>query len=469
MGLDRHARPGGAPVTPAVHDPDLIVYHGDALTTLQRLKSESVHCIVTSPPYWGLRDYGTATWIGGDPDCAHRVGGQVPQTRAPDAAIVAGVRPGVDASRCLTCGAIRQDDQLGLEPSPEEYVAKLVAVFREARRVLRRDGTCWLNLGDSYAGGGYSNHAINGPEWYDAASLDKRRDRQQKLKKAVEPLGLKPKDLIGVPWRVAFALQADGWYLRSDIVWAKPNPMPESVRDRPTSAHEHVFLLTRSPHYFYDADAIAEPAQDWTRGGPGTGILTTEHYGADNGGNAGLAALAARYKNGDAPPTRNARNVWEIDTQPFPGAHYAVMPGKLAARCIAAGTPEGGVCQTCAAPFSRAWTYAQRPRHSGAEKRRETAAQNAQQGITSKEGTRPAGSVGPATPKLDHGWKPTCRCSRVADDVGLAAKAIVLDPFFGAGTTGLVARRMGRACVGIELSADSVTLAAERLNQLSLL
>jgi DNA modification methylase len=446
-------------MTPAIHDPDLIVYHGDALTILQGLTSESVHCVCTSPPYWGLRDYGTATWVGGDPDCDHRVGGQVPQTRAPDAAIVAGVRPGVDASRCLDCDAIRQDDQLGLERTPEEYVAKLVAVFREVRRVLRRDGTCWLNLGDSYA----SDAAKGG-----SGTFNGRNGRGENY--ARPGLGdLKPKDLVGVPWRVAFALQADGWYLRSDVIWAKPNPMPESVRDRPTSAHEHVFLLTRSPRYFYNADAIAEPAQDWTRGGPGTGILTTEHYGADNGGNAGLAALAARYKNGDAPPTRNARNVWEIDTQPFPGAHYAVMPGKLAARCIAAGTPEGGVCQTCAAPFSRAWEYAHTPRHSGAEKRRETAAQNAQQGITSKEGTRPNGAVGSATPKIDHGWQPTCTCEHPADDLGLAAKAIVLDPFFGAGTTGLVARRMGRACVGIELSADSVTLASERLNQLSLL
>ena len=167
------------------------------------------------------------------------------------------------------------------------------------------------------------------------------------------PAGLKEKDLIGIPWMLAFALRADGWYLRSDIIWHKPNPMPESVTDRPTSAHEHVFLLTKAQRYFYDAEAVAEPAQDWTSGGPGGGIKDTTHYGAENGGNKGLAQIAKRYKLGNAPTTRNRRNVWTISTQPFSGGHFATMPPDLAEICILAGSKPG---DTILDPFGGAGT-----------------------------------------------------------------------------------------------------------------
>lgn len=239
------------------------VREGDALERLREMPAESVQCCVTSPPYYGLRDYGTGEWEGGGDDCDHKMPSRVDEAKAVAASTLDGSKdtqghlqePSYRDS-CGKCGARRVDRQIGLEQTPDEYVAKLVDVFREVRRVLRADGTLWLNIGDSYAGGGYANHTINGPDWYAAASLDKRRDRQQKLKKAAESVGIKPKDLLMIPAQLALALRADGWWLRSDIIWSKPNPMPESVTDRPTNAYEHVFLLAKSARYFYDADAI---------------------------------------------------------------------------------------------------------------------------------------------------------------------------------------------------------------------
>lgn len=265
------------------------ILQGDCLATLRTLPASRARTCVSSPPYYGLRDYG-------------------------------------------------HDAQIGLEETPEAYVVRLVEVFREVRRVLRDDGTLWLNLGDSYARLGGTDRKISstGKVGNTLKTLELLPCRKQK-----PPNGLKEKDLLGIPWMVAFALRADGWFLRSAIVWHKPNPMPESVRDRPTSAHEMVFLMSKSQRYFYDAEAIAEQAQDWSSGGPGTGIAETQHYGASNGGNGGLAKIAARYKQGDVPTTRNARNVWTIATQPYSGAHFATMPPELAERCIKAGSKPG--------------------------------------------------------------------------------------------------------------------------------
>ena len=291
----------------------ITIYHGDCVGVLREIPSGSVRCCVTSPPYWGLRDYG-------------------------------------------------HDGQIGLEPTPDEYVANMVEVFREVRRVLRDDGTCWVNLGDSYAAGGTGGASavltLNGGRGVGPSEKIKQGPTITRS----APPGLKPKDLVGIPWRVAFALQADGWYLRSDIIWHKPNPMPESVTDRPTKAHEYIFLLSKSARYFYDADAVAEGAKDWSSGGPGTGIKETQHYGAGNGGNSGLASIAQRYKDGDAPSTRNARSVWTITTQPFPGSHFAVMPTKLVKPCILAGSEPGDVVLD---PFSGAGTVAYVAREYG--------------------------------------------------------------------------------------------------------
>ena len=253
------------------------------------LADRCVQCVVTSPPYFGLRDYGTA-------------------------------------------------NQIGLEPTPDAFVAALVAVFREVRRVLADDGVLWLNLGDSYAGGGYSNHDVNGAAWKAAMNGDKRQSRQQDQRNALAPFGIKPKDLIGVPWMVALALRADGWYLRSDIIWHKPNPMPESVTDRPTKAHEYLFLLTKSERYFYDAGAIREPHQT-SNTIRDTGTRGTQGYAKAHG-----LSAPARDNNGGLGYTeggRNRRTVWTVPTMPYSGAHFATMPEKLVEPCILAGSRLG--------------------------------------------------------------------------------------------------------------------------------
>ena len=299
---------------------------GDCIEGMRTLPDGIAHCCVTSPPYWGLRDYG-------------------------------------------------HEGQIGLEGTPEEYVARMVEVFREVRRVLRDDGTLWLNLGDSYAGS-WGNQgrketrgtqrAINGP-------------MLQKLKASavhdieccmdddcVCPAGeggiypdrktctgswvndhptLKPKDLVGIPWRVAFALQADGWWLRQDIIWHKPNPMPESVRDRCTKAHEYVFLLTKSDRYYYDAEAISEAAK--IQDAKGISHATRRVL------NGSATTVGRQDRTYDAKATRNRRSVWTVTTKPYSGAHFAVMPPDLVEPCIKAGCPEGG---TVLDPFAGSGT-----------------------------------------------------------------------------------------------------------------
>ena len=272
-------------MTPYYADDWLTVYQGDCRAVLAEMPAESVHCVVTSPPYWGLRDYG--------------VGGQ-----------------------------------LGLEPTPEEYVANMVAVFREVRRVLRADGTVWLNLGDSYSGSGPSGASYqsettkrraegNGTDG--AFRVSKRladRGLTYAEKKPVPAPGLKPKDLVGIPWRVAFALQADGWYLRSDIIWSKPNPMPESVTDRPTKSHEYVFLLSKSARYYYDADAARE-ADSWQDHPRSVlqGQLSLEPSGGIRGAHKGIRTIDGRNGAG-----RNLRTVWTIATEPY---GMATVPNRV--------------------------------------------------------------------------------------------------------------------------------------------
>ena len=285
-----------------------MIHVGDCLEVLRGMDSASVQTCVTSPPYWGLRDYGV-------------------------------------------------EGQLGLEKTPDEYVAKMVDVFREVRRVLRDDGTLWLNLGDSYSarsGTGYTQMATTAP-------------------------GLKTKDLIGIPWRVAFALQADGWYLRQDIIWHKPNPMPESVRDRCTKAHEYIFLMSKSERYYFDSDSIRQPHKrlwDERNGGNLAGAGHKKN---------GKIETRQRGPSGYPMPNQkgaNRRSVWTVSTQPFKGAHFATFPPKLIEPCVLAGSKPGDT---------------------------------------------------------------------------------VLDPFNGAGTTGLVAHRNGRKYVGIELNPEYAAIAEARI------
>ena len=331
---------------------------GDCLKILKTLPDESVNCCVTSPPYWGLRDY-------------------------------------------------LVDGQIGLEETVHEYVEKMAVVFREVRRVLQNDGTLWLNLGDSYCGNGKSGRQNLEELGKSLGTGGGKKHSAMACGRASTPKGLKPKDLIGVPWRVAFALQDDGWYLRSEIIWHKQNPMPESVTDRPTKAHEQIFLLSKSPKYYYDCDAIREPYGEDERI---SGLQRARLYGYDGKGTYAdwynkerqgkdwvdkkssgdqLTYGQAKKASKTAPPNlphpdgKNKRDVWAVASEAFKEAHFATFPTKLIEPCILAGCPEKGT---------------------------------------------------------------------------------VIDPFFGAGTTGLVADRLGRDCIGIELNPKYIEIAEERLN-----
>jgi len=252
---------------------------GDVREQLKTLPDNSIQCCVTSPPYFGLRDYGMS-------------------------------------------------EQIGLEPTPDAFVDALVSVFREVRRVLREDGTLWVNIGDSYAGTGYSNHDLNGSEWKSDVNGDKRKTRQQDQRKALTPLGIKSKDLIGIPWMLAFALRKDGWYLRQDIIWSKTSCMPESVKDRCTKSHEYLFLLTKSPRYYFDAEAIKTPAkQDW-----GTRDRQHGKYHNEGSGLQPHSGLTKSYA------MANKRSVWTINPSNFKGAHFATFPEALVEPCILAGS-----------------------------------------------------------------------------------------------------------------------------------
>lgn len=317
---------------------------GDVIDVLKTLPEKSIQTCVTSPPYYGLRDYGTATWEGGDAECEHNPQQADGGDRA-DRTLPLG-RGGLYRETCGKCGAKRIDNQIGLEATPEAYVETMVNVFREVRRVLKDDGTLWLNLGDSYWGGkGQSSQA-----W---STEHQERDTLQKSQHQITGKGetrptdgkhpvIKPKDLIGIPWMVAFALRADGWYLRSEIIWHKPNPMPESVRDRPTKSHEMIYLLAKSARYYYDADAVKEPSVD------------SESYTGRRKRNAGQmdGVDAKNYKfhgsvkdgvlrSGQTYEKRNRRDVWTVTTKPHKEAHFATFPPDLITPCILAGSKEG--------------------------------------------------------------------------------------------------------------------------------
>lgn len=343
-------------VLPPVPKGDRMLLQGDCIEVMKGMDEKSVQCCVTSPPYWGLRDYGV-------------------------------------------------DGQIGLENSPGEFIANIVAVFREVHRVLKDDGTLWLNLGDSYY-----NYRPGGHERKQTIAKTNQDNPVAPAKRALKIDGLKEKDLVGIPWRCALALQEDGWYLRRDIIWFKPNPMPESVTDRPVTTHEYIFLLTKKPQYYYNCDAIREQCETDEDRPAGvvrdreydynskqkvvTKKLTMEEYEArkvgssHDHGNDGAQGMMQKKKEGyqvmTHPLGRNKRSVWKVPTQPYPGAHFATYPKKLIEPCILAGTRPGD---------------------------------------------------------------------------------IVLDPFNGSGTTGVVAYEHGREYIGIELNERYIKLSEERLRE----
>ena len=365
---------------------------GDCLQKLKQLPSNSVHCCVTSPPYYGLRDYGVS-------------------------------------------------GQLGLENSPSDYVNNLVNVFSEVKRVLRDDGTLWLNLGDSYYGSG---------KGYGAKDHGKLGKHANEFLPGKTPIieGLKPKDLIGIPWRVAFALQADGWYLRQDIIWSKNNPMPESVTDRCTKSHEYIFLLTKSKKYFYDSEAIKETSVCNHPSGNGYKRSARVTYQNQDG--------SARGNEEQWKPTekRNKRSVWQVNTKPYKSAHFATFPIDLIDPCIRAGTSEKGVCSVCGCPFERIQEVTgkvmQKWGHSDyAECRQDTKKGSGDKGLR----------TGLVNVKETVGWKTTCSCN------SLPVPATVLDPFGGSGTVGQWCNWNNRDAVLIELNPDYNTLIEKRINE----
>jgi DNA modification methylase len=366
---------------------------GDAITQLQALPASSVQCVVTSPPYWGLRDYG---YVG----------------------------------------------QIGLEPTPQQYVQSITGVFREIKRVLRDDGTCWLNLGDSYAGfkdGKCVPNTLGG----DQRSMPSSGARNRSASSFMET-SIKNKDLVGIPWRVAFALQDEGWWLRSEIIWHKPNPMPESVRDRPTKAHENIFLLTKSAQYYYDAEAIAEPSKypEDDRGGR----VAEEHKRFPTEKINGIRASGVY-------PTRNARDVWEIATQSYSGAHFATFPDDIPERCIMAGTSAHGCCKACGAPWERVVDSHRMNRTEspkGDPRYRPNTYRGTYEHINGKADAE-------YTERRTSGWTPTCECEAEV------IPCTVLDPFAGSGTTVAVAMNLGRTGIGIELNPQYIELAHKRI------
>lgn len=356
------------------------ILQGDCLEVLKDIPDESINCCVTSPPYYGLRDYGTGTWVGGDPNCPHRrMSKYSPKTMTGHRGeqLIGNVGDAIYKTVCPLCGAVREDHQIGLEETPEEYIDKLVRVFREVRRVMKDDGTLWVNIGDSYSGSGRGR---NGEGEVDDSYKNGFQEGNRGSVYGVLPKnesGCKPKDMIGIPWMLAFALRADGWYLRQDIIWQKPNPMPEPVKDRCTKSHEYIFLLSKKPHYYFDYEAIQEEAI--SKEDPRVGKGKIEYEGKRTGEGADNAHVQKSFVS--ITDKRNKRDVWSVAVSSLSEAHFATYPEKLIEPCILAGCPRGGV---------------------------------------------------------------------------------VLDPFFGSGTTGRVAIGLGRDYLGIELNPEYIEIAERR-------
>jgi DNA modification methylase len=372
------------------------IIQGDCIEGMRTLPDASVHCCVTSPPYWGLRDYG-------------------------------------------------HDGQIGLESTPDAYVARMVEVFREVRRVLREDGTCWVNLGDSYAGGG--GFCPTAP----SNLAGSKQTTQGSKSGGIKPQGaIKAKDLVGIPWRVAFALQADGWWLRQDIIWHKPNPMPESVRDRCTKAHEYVFLLTKSERYYYDAQAVSEAVACVRGPGNKKPLKGVEEDGEKHRTRAGLHKAAERWREEGPPESRNRRSVWTITTKPYSGAHFAVMPSDLVEPCIKAGCPEQ-CCLACGKGWDRLVEKTRTATRPGNESKYGSPEEDIRGGsITLRE----RHIVSTKTT----GFAPACDCAEPGTTPGT-----VLDPFAGSGTTLAVAAELGRSGIGCELNPEYIALAERRI------
>lgn len=367
---------------------------GDVLDVLPSLPANGVHCVVTSPPYWGLRDYGV-------------------------------------------------DGQIGLEESPECYVEKLVRVFREVRRVLHPSGTVWCNLGDSYAAN-RSYQVIDG-KW---------RDVGNNAPSSV-PVGLKPKDLCLIPWRVAIALQDDGWWVRSIICWQKKSCMPESVTDRPTNSWEPIFLLAKSQHYFYDAEAIREGDSGQTGAAADFKRNTKDHL------IPGQSAMQHRTdrESTQSSGTRNSRNVWSLGPEPYSEAHFATFPTEIPRRAIKAGSSAKGCCPKCLEPWVRVVEHITGAAQAHKRPKR-TAGMDSSTSTLSMSGNGSKEWAERGAKRIAVGWQPGCTCN-----AGDPIPCTILDPFNGSGTSGFVAVEQGRNYIGIDLNPAYIALAQKRIGK----
>jgi len=461
---------------------------GDCREILAALPAESVQCCVTSPPYWGLRDYGLAPSVwGGEPTCEHRWGGRLQRSggsqkqgessqRKNRANVKAQEKKPECGQFCTRCGAWR--GCLGLEPTPDLFIAHLVEIFRAVRRVLRPDGVLWLNLGDSYCNAGSRNQGmgLNGKRRGGMANTDgswaSAKANHGDVRHRLKGSGIKHKDLVGIPWRVAFALQADGWWLRSALPWVKRSAMPESATDRPNSALEYVFLLTKSARYFFDMEAVRVRLAEATfERDQYTRILD----------NDGPQAVRHDHETQANPAGRHLRNadLWfqslaephgmtflgdepvGLDVNPagFADAHFATFPEWLVEPLVKAGTSEKGCCAECGKPWVRV------VQRSGGTTGQSWHDHSRDGEVGMSQASWPGGvgasknAEGKAYEVRTTAWRPACKCR--ADPV----PCTVLDPFSGAGTVALVAARLGRRAVGIEAKAEYNAMAARRIGK----
>ncbi len=413
--------------------PDSIIV-GDALETLRGLPDAVADCCITSPPYYGLRDYGSGSWEGGDPECDHRVG-RFESPCSEKQRSNTGSAGHQARATCPKCGARRVDEQIGLEETPDAYIARLVSVFREVFRVLKPGRCCFLNLGDSYCNAGSRNQGtgLNGERRGGVSDTDgtweDSRATYGDRRHALRAHGIKHKDLMLIPARVALALQADGWWVRNACVWHKPNGMPSSVRDRFSNKHESVFLLSNAKTYWFDLDAVREPFSE-----SGGGWQSRAKAGRTIHGD-GQAAQAPGMGGvgGNAESGANPGDVWTIPTQPYAEAHYAVFPEALVERCLLAGCPSR-VCPACGAAWERVTEDEQVGR-----RRKPDEPWNAGTGLPPHRGYRGTRK----TTTLGH--RPTCDCGEKHEP------GLVLDPFCGRGTVPVVAHRKGYHYIGIDL------------------
>lgn len=481
------------------------LYHGNVFNILPQLPSRSVHCVVTSPPYWGLRDYGTGEWEGGDSKCNHRRVSQDQLEIAIKTSTLGPNRDGVSGQKntgnphkgwaggiCGKCRATRKDQQIGSEPIPDCetkgqaqcgkcFICSMVRVFREIKRILRNDGTLWLNLGDTYNSNSENRNGMTG-------TLDK--GRQQEFRKKLHGHkheeyttdNLRKGNLIGIPWRVALALQYDRWILRGDNIWAKPNPMPESVTNRCTKAHEYMFLFTKTDDYYFDMEAIKQGFADKRMGNPGrykSGLKTLQTpmgiHGkgvTGNGWNEGGETTGANKRsiwsiesetsliewlaennpevlNQYLQESTHKKDVWSIASYAYPGAHFATFPPKLVLPCILAGTSEKGCCSECGKPWERVVSEAK-----GGTK--------GTSWVNHDNDSTVGRNVTPNNPGVNYksykpgqtiGWQATCNCHSELEPI----PCTVLDPFIGSGTTCCVSLVNQRYSIGIELSDKYLT------------